>query len=135
MGACEFRVSCIAENPRHAFVILVSDAIHEHGEEGYTGTIAEKEGFIEFDIPIAKNEEIDQLMHFSFMSVPELANCCGGKFRSIAQRLHDATRDKWGPAVCIKVPRNLAVSRVTGTAKKKILAGENLFIFFGLASI
>jgi hypothetical protein len=45
MGANEFKDSQSAKTTEEAFQTLVQQAKHDHGHAGYTGTIAEKEGF------------------------------------------------------------------------------------------
>ena len=80
MGAESFVTVSHGETARKAFDEAVESALYECGHGGYTGTIAEKTGFVEIALPDGVNP------------VEE------------ANRLIDADdgriADKWGPAGC-----------------------------------
>ena len=80
MGAEPFIIGAMGDSPKAAFQCAVERALYEHGHGGYTGTIAEKDSFVEVDLP----EDVDPV--------------------SEADRLIDAEderiSDKWGPAGC-----------------------------------
>ncbi len=51
MGAWNFQNTEVAKTPEQAFKTAVDNARWEHGNGGYTGTIAEKPGFVLFTLP------------------------------------------------------------------------------------
>ena len=51
MGAASFVVVSKGKNADEAFDNAVSDAYSQHGNAGYTGSIAEKPGFVLIDLP------------------------------------------------------------------------------------
>ena len=51
MGACEYENIGTGKSAREVFRKLVEEAEWNHGHAGYTGTIAEKDSFIEFMKP------------------------------------------------------------------------------------
>lgn len=57
MGATNFETTATGKTAREAFLNAVNDAHYWHGHGGYTGTIAEKPGFIEFSVPLAELPE------------------------------------------------------------------------------
>jgi hypothetical protein len=81
MGAQVFMTTAAGKTADEAFRSAVSDALHENGHGGYSGTIAEKH-------------------NFRMISFPE-----GEKAATYADRLIEEDdsriRDKWGPAGCI----------------------------------
>lgn len=83
MGACDFRVVAKGKTAAEAFETATSEARHEHGHGGYSGTIAEKWSFRMIDVP------------------------AGTDPRQYATDLMDAddprVSDKWGPAACVNV--------------------------------
>ena len=85
MGATGFWVSGTGVDALDAFVNARKEALYEHGHGGYTGTIAEKDGYTEIALP-EKYKDKPQLF---------------------AQELYDNDDericDKWGPACCINL--------------------------------
>lgn len=81
MGACDFWTQAQGKTAAEAFDKAVEEARYECGHGGYTGTIAEKRGFVMVTVPAGK----DPGQH--------------------AQDLYDANDkrviDKWGPACCV----------------------------------
>lgn len=81
MGASTFMTRARGRNAGEAFSVAVSNAKHNHGHGGYTGTIAEKNRFILIDVPK------------------------GADPRKLAQQLLDdddpRILDKYGPAGCV----------------------------------
>lgn len=82
MGAFTFVISAAGDDPRSAFDAAVADARHEYGHGGYSGSIAEKDGFVLIPLPAGEDPV------------------------SYADRLinedDERVRDKWGPAGCIR---------------------------------
>ena len=81
MGACEFIEVGHADTAKAAFEQLVDEALHMHGHGGYTGTIAEKQGY-----------------GFKSCGRAETVEAAMDKAEAHLQR---DTIDKWGPALCI----------------------------------
>lgn len=51
MGAEQFSVTVAGEDAQQAFHYAKEDAFYEYGHRGYTGTIAEKPGYMEATLP------------------------------------------------------------------------------------
>ena len=86
MGADTFTQQSMGKTAREAFESAREAARYEHGHSGYSGTIAEKDGFVEIPLPD------------------------GVKASDYAEQLIDdddsRIEDKWGPAGCIKTGNN-----------------------------
>lgn len=87
MGAEQFTHSARGKTAKEAFENARKEALHDYGHSGYSGTIAEKNSFIEIPLPLGYEvgEYIDKL------------------FETNDRRIDD----KWGPAGCIKVKDGL----------------------------
>jgi hypothetical protein len=83
MGASEFMTRGAGSNPRAAFAAAREKALYDHGHAGYSGTLAEKHGFVEIAVP----DGIDP------------AKFAEGLLSDGDKRIDD----KWGPAGCVKV--------------------------------
>lgn len=104
MGANTFYTEAEGASAQEAFSKAVDDAAWEHGNGGYTGTIAEKESFTLIEVPA------------SYM--PEAATPYSRASAYAVELLNNGDKrvdDKWGPAGCIRY------------AKEK-------YLFFGWAS-
>jgi len=77
MGAVDFTHVSYGESPEKAFSSAVQEALYDHGHSGYSGTIAEKDGFKMQTVPdgVSINDHIERTLE---------------------------DNDKWGPAFCIK---------------------------------
>ena len=122
MGAQQFTTAPMqADTFDEAFRAAVDDAFYWHGHGGYTGTIAEKDGAIEYTIPWEKLG-VDESLHPQF-AIDMVQSACNGhhnwaseddktlaskfaeamgesKFAEMAS-LHD---DKWDSAVGFRLP-------------------------------
>ena len=83
MGADEFFTTARGNSAKEAFASAVEDARYEHGHGGYTGTIAEKNGFTIIEVP--KGQE-------PLAYANELLDECDERID-----------DKWGPAGCVEI--------------------------------
>jgi predicted small metal-binding protein len=81
MGACDFMTIGYGKTAREAFADAVEHARYEHGHGGYTGTIAEKNQFIELAVPRGQD---------GFVFVQGLMDDDDPRIN-----------DKWGPAGCV----------------------------------
>lgn len=113
MGAQTFRVNVFGKTAQDAYNEAVQQAHYEYGHAGYTGTIAEKDGFTIVEAPNGLAEAFVDAVE----SGADEAGFAGAAFEK-AVKIHD---DKWGPALCVP----------TG---KKNKSGKSEFIFAGWAS-
>jgi len=89
MGSNEFIQVSKGKTANEAFTNAVLQAEYDHGHSGYTGTIAEKDAFVE--IPLPKKGKKDPEERAVDYATKLLAD-------------NDARiDDKWGPAGCIKI--------------------------------
>ena len=85
MGASEFEVTITATTAKEAFRLAVEDARYEHGNGGYTGTIAEKDSFLLIDTAGKDPKAVIQMM---------------------VEKGDRRYFDKWGPALCVRLDKN-----------------------------
>ena len=83
MGAQEFGVKAEGKTAKAAFSAAVKDARYYHGHGGYTGTIAEKDSFVEIKVP----EAVDPIEYAW----------------SLIEKEDSRVDDKWGPAGGVKI--------------------------------
>jgi len=83
MGSQDFYHVETGKTAQEAFNNAHNDACYEHGHGGYTGTLAEKNDFIEIPVPGEKDPT-------------EFA-------QELIDNDDDRIVDKWGPAGCVKI--------------------------------
>ncbi|MCW6004303.1 hypothetical protein K1W54_06870 [Micromonospora sp. CPCC 205371] len=101
MGAATFNQYADGSDPDAAFDTARDDARHEHGHGGYTGTLAEKDGYV-----IITATPMD----------PEQAQTLAA---DLIDRADPRIDDKWGPAGAIAVrqpTRTVTVDQLAGSA-------------------
>ena len=91
MGATDFGTTAKGKTAKAAFMKAVKRAQHENGHGGYTGTIAEKDGF---KMVYAPNHKTAKTRIRYVESLIDSNECP----RWLA--------DKWGPAGCIEIRKN-----------------------------
>jgi hypothetical protein len=97
MGAEEFEHAARGKTMSDAFDSAVSDAQYAYGHSGYTGTIAEKDGYIDFGVlPDACTPS--DLMDWIYDSCPETESPLGKTFGDLAGAINATFNDKWGAA-------------------------------------
>ena len=111
MGATVFHARQKGKNASHAFELAQEDAYWMYGHGGYSGTIAEKQGYKEYTRPTGMHEAtalklLDELVDYGYdvdTQVTKLAK----KYPKIpTHTLKDMIKvfdDKWGPAVCMEI--------------------------------
>jgi len=110
MGASTFSNISHGKSAQEAFRAAVSEAQFEHGNDGYSGSIAEKSEFVR--IKVASKDDPYQVMK----------NMLDNNDRRVS--------DKWGPCGCIEITgTTYAISNHPGISKDK-----RSFLFFGWAS-
>ncbi len=121
MGACDFDMCIGGKSVADAFENAVRDALYWHGHAGYSGTIAEKDGYKEFVIPAGMTSEefLDliqrvesQTVHVVYGGDDDYARQAKAEAKDHwdklvklmgeyeAHQIENAYNDKWGPAVC-----------------------------------
>lgn len=93
MGARQFMTTAEGATAKEAFAAAREEAWYDHGHAGYTGTIAEKDGFVTLDVPslTGATEEVAREYVQAAMSHQS-------DIRGDMQQLAEAVGDKWGPA-------------------------------------
>lgn len=97
MGAAEFHDTSQKKDVAEAFNECREQAWYDHGHSGYSGTIAEKDGYRVFELPLGR-------------TVEDVLRTCGEFYRheDVASRawlpigLFEIYDDKWGPAVAMR---------------------------------
>ncbi len=92
MGASEFITTSSGKTPKEAFIKAVREAAFWYGHGGYTGTIAEKDGFLMIDPP---KKEVNLYDYIGALLDDE----------------ESPVTDKWGPAGCINIDEKEGVSQ------------------------
>lgn len=97
MGATDFTHLVQHSDAHRAFAMAVSEATHEHGHGGYSGTIAEKDGFAIIDRTVrsraAAYRYVSDIVEASWQEDDD-------RFPADVTRI---VNDKWGPAAAIPV--------------------------------
>lgn len=147
MGATDFRNELVGKDLKVEFQRAVEEALWEHGHGGYTGTIAEKDGYVYLGrLPARMTiDRLEQLIwqfeEWSYRN--DEYNRNGGRrpgpnpvpeaWRSFIKKAYPIYRDKWGPAVVVEL-------RDTEAAKVKARRGrkgthDRVWVAMGLASL
>ena len=100
MGASPFTTTATGTTAAHAFHAAQEEAFWHHGHGGYTGTIAEKDRFLEFTPRNGTGANLVAALEASDgVPSPELVQALGRADADWAFAIYD---DKWGPAVAVK---------------------------------
>jgi hypothetical protein len=104
MGAAPFECQGEGSTVSEAYNAAVEEARYWHGHAGYSGTIAEKDGFTEFTVDLNKASEVVGDLYSAAMgddlAHEKLGTTVG---HEVARRMVSAYHDKWGPAVAIRI--------------------------------
>lgn len=97
MGGCTFEDVAFGKTCQDAFSRCVDEARYNYGHAGYTGTIAEKDQFVEFKCP----------PRVKVRTMHDWAAGWDGpgddsKHADLASSMQQVYDQKWGPAVAIK---------------------------------
>lgn len=85
MGAEYFTQNARGETAQKAYETARDQALFEHGHMGYTGSLAEKDGFTLLTLPPEfRGRPYDFIEHLEATS-------------------HPLINDKWGPACCVQI--------------------------------
>lgn len=77
MGACDFSDIVRAPKLEDAFNEARQRALYDYGHAGYTGTIAEKPGYIYFELPLNKVRKLKGIEHTPDEIVRRINNVIG----------------------------------------------------------
>lgn len=94
MGGMVFTVVSSGKTAKEAYDLAFAVALQEHGNQGYTGTIVEKDGFEE--MPFPENYTGDTDYRNGIHEDHELVWFLGED-----PKYQDTFDNKWGPAICI----------------------------------
>lgn len=143
MGAANFRTINTGDTAADAFNQAVAEAQNEYGCEGYTGTIAEKDGFVLVPLPLNVEAELvvgaldlSQFDDSYYQTDQEEAATAKALLNeyfgdSDAKRLIELYLNKWGPALCFK----LRPSEIVQWGQYNTLpTHQDVFLFAGYAS-
>lgn len=106
MGADTFMTRSTGKTAADAFRNAVDEARHEHGNGGYSGTIAEKTGYANIAPPFARGD---------CASDKDFEKRCLEFADGLLNEGDKRIDDKWGPAGCIQL-------------------APTVYVFFGWAS-
>lgn len=147
MGSCDFVVLSHGKTASQAFDRVADEARYEYGHEGYTGTIAEKSGFVVFDLPsrVMASKVLAALQWAGDADMEPVGSDAAIVKRArrdrawLVSKFGEVTtaemirryNDKWGPAVGFQVTGKQAERyRLYNTMKR----GERVWLFCGWAS-
>ena len=85
MGAQEFTTVGIGNTAQEAFNDAVQNAYYDHGHQGYSGSIAEKESFVVVKCEDVSDDNVEAVMN---------------------KMIDNEFSDKWGPCGCIDLKRD-----------------------------
>jgi hypothetical protein len=101
MGACTFETYGHGTSALQAFTDAVERAYYDHGHGGYSGSICEKDGFVEYSLPDGKTlDDFNAALDSTFDDDNTKLEAMFGQ--ETTPRLLSAYNDKWGPAIAIK---------------------------------
>lgn len=150
MGATDFKHISAGKDVADAFINARREALHWHGHGGYSGTIAEKDGYVHV-IPTARvtaHKVYDTVMTALYSEYSmEHNEMVRGKesakaYRqlqtwfgpSTAELLVNTADDKWGPCVAVRMSKSESHQYVPRTPTGKRKKNYNVWLFFGMAS-
>lgn len=140
MGAEQFTAMVVAKDAFEAFDKARKEATYLYGHAGYTGTIAEKDGF-----KLAGQVDTwhwDKLHEYFTREVHRLEDqtrnrplpgkTAPDKLLPTIRKLAELYDDKWGPAICFQITGTMALEAKRQAGR--IESHDKVFIFVGWAS-
>jgi hypothetical protein len=150
MGATEFAIDNVGKTVGDAFDKQATSDQYNFGHSGYTGTLAEKDGFVLIDRPprITAGRLMDTIIDatdwlfwldtdekYQHAYAKPKAKCQKAWQRlqqwypGGARRICETYDDKWGPALAVEQSPAEKKERWSGLPR-----GTKTFLFFGMAS-
>jgi hypothetical protein len=136
MGAEQFEVITLGRTAAAAFDKAVADAQYDYGHAGYTGTIAEKSGYVMAGQ--VSSRHVDRLESYfnKYYGWEDIHGPNQGRIpevmREVVAKYADIYDDKWGPAVCFEVTGIRAKEIKERAGRKGTM--DKVWIFMGWAS-
>ena len=116
MGATNYITVSKGKNAKEAFESARSQAQWDYGHGGYTGTIAEKDSFVQFQRPAGTRQATIKHIVEGIAGPDEEITKLAKKYPKFPiRKMLQVWDDKWGPSACMEL-------------KPKV------YIFFGMAS-
>ena len=116
MGATNYTTVARGKNAKEAFESAVANAQWQHGHGGYTGTIAEKHSFVEFQRPKGvRLTTVKQVVYGMTWGDKEITKLEKKYPKFPVRQMARVWDDKWGPSACMELK-------------------PTTYIFFGMAS-
>lgn len=140
MGSANFRSISAGLTAEQAFFRSCDEARHEYGQE-YTGTIAEKDGFVFVELPLRiKAERVVEALDLAQFTASDCLTDLQEAAKSmafLAKHFDNADNllacyvSTWAPALCFQLrpPEIVKWGRYNTVAQ-----GESVFLFAGHAS-
>lgn len=131
MGATSFAVTVVARTPGDAYDKAVKDALHWHGHGGYTGTIAEKDGYkLAGKVNTFHVDKLEE--YFQVFQYERRKGQIAKSIRPVIEKFAPIYDDKWGPAVCFEITGTRAIELKKATGRANTM--DKAWIFLGMAS-
>lgn len=135
MSAQQFEHISLARTPLQAFDAAVAQAHYDWGHSGYTGTIAEKPGYV-FAGPVS-SRHCDRLVDYFNLAIrgwdtDSKLDRIPVRMRPVISKYAEAYDDKWGPAVCFEITGIRAVQIKEQYGRKGTM--DKVYVFLGWAS-
>jgi len=148
MGACGYETLSHGSTVGDAMFAAVGEAQWEHGHGGYTGTIAEKGDWVEFDLP--PRVTAAKVLHLLYVATYPATTAASRKQDRTERRAWDGLvaifgerealrllelfNDKWGPAVALPVRGKALADYKQRNGIKRMPRGGGVWLFCGYAS-
>lgn len=151
MGATNFNTVGVGKTVDEAMTEAQGQARYWHGHGGYSGTIAEKHGFVEFRLPARVTAARFEHVVWAALDeswaaegarssggkaprTPNIAQLEGWLGTHAARTILEVVDDKWGPAVAVRLGATEARQHLPKTPTGKVKARYGAWYFFGMAS-
>lgn len=138
MGAAEFSEILVGKDLSKLFSEAVDQAQYEHGLGGYTGTIAEKHGYVDCGA-LPPRLSVSSLMNliweyqeWGWREEPRGANPVPESWRDFVKRVAEIYDDKWGPAAAIEITGAKAAEIKARRGRKG--TRDRVWLVMGMAS-
>ena len=116
MGATNYVTISKGQNAKDAFSSAYDKAQWDHGHGGYTGTIAEKDSFVEFPRPKGvRMRTVIKIVHNMTWDDERIIKLEKKYPKFPVRQMARVWDDKWGPSACMELQ-------------------SKTYIFFGMAS-
>jgi hypothetical protein len=107
MGAVDFESHADGETVGAAYDTAVTDAQYDYGHAGYTGTIAEKDGYYLVGVPLGHThgDMIDAMSRAAYGEeiTPTWAAFIANVGETEAGHVAAVYDDKWGPCIAMRM--------------------------------